>query len=132
MADVNITDNSDEVRAKLEEALESAGMQIGMLAEGYAKVLTPVDTGRLRNSISFASKGSSGKTHNYSDDKGNNYSDNVGEVTEHAVFIGTNTEYALYIEEGHHRYGGKHMLKRAASEHGDEYKAIIEESMKNA
>lgn len=109
MADVNITDNSDEVSAKLEEALESAGMQIGMLAEGYAKVLTPVDTGRLRNSI----------TYKY-------------EKSEHAVFIGTNTEYAPYVEEGHHRYGGKHMLKRAASEHGDEYKAIIEESMKNA
>lgn len=109
MADVNITDNSDEVRAKLEEALESAGIQIGMLAEGYAKVLTPVDTGRLRNSI----------TYKY-------------EKSEHAVFIGTNTEYALYVEEGHHSYGGHHMLKNAAANHGDEYKAIIEESMKNA
>lgn len=109
MADVNTTDNSEEAKANLEEALESAGIQIGMLAEGYAKVLTPVDTGRLRNSI----------TYKY-------------EKSEHAVFIGTNTEYAQYVEEGHHRYGGKHMLKRAASEHGDEYRGIVEEAMKNA
>lgn len=100
-------DNTDEVLAALESAKKRGLEAIGLTAEGYAKKDTPVDTGRLRNSISHAT-----------DDE--------------ASYIGTNVEYAPYVELGARGRKGKHMLKRAATEHTDEYKRIMEDAMKNA
>ena len=100
-------DNTDEVLAALERAKRRGLEAIGLTAEGYAKRETPVDTGRLRNSISHAT-----------DDE--------------AAYIGTNVEYAPYVELGARGRQGKHMLQRAASEHTDEYKQIMEDAMKNA
>ena len=100
-------DNTDEVLSALERAKKRGLEAIGLTAEGYAKRETPVDTGRLRNSISHAT-----------DDE--------------AAYIGTNVEYAPYVELGARGRDGKHMLKRAATEHTDEYKQLIVDSMKNA
>ena len=100
-------DNTDEVLSALERAKKRGLEAIGLTAEGYAKKDTPVDTGRLRNSISHAT-----------DDE--------------AAYIGTNVEYAPYVELGARGRAGVHMLQRAASEHGSEYKQIMEDSMKNA
>ena len=100
-------DNTDEVLAALERAKKRGLEAIGLTAEGHAKNETPVDTGRLRNSISHAT-----------DDE--------------AAYIGTNVEYAPYVELGARGRTGVHMLQRAASEHGSEYKQIMEDSMKNA
>ena len=101
------TDNTDEVLAALERAKRRGLEAIGLTAEGYAKRETPVDTGRLRNSISHAT-----------DDE--------------AAYIGTNVEYAPYVELGARGRQGKHMLQRAATEHADEYKQIMEDALKNA
>ena len=100
-------DNTDEVLAALERAKRRGLEAIGLTAEGYAKRETPVDTGRLRNSISHAT-----------DDE--------------AAYIGTNVEYAPYVELGARGRPGVHMLQRAASEHTDEYKQIMEDAMKHA
>lgn len=69
--EVNLTDNSDLVKNALEEQIEAALIAIGMTAETYAKRDCPVDTGRLRNSITHAV-----------------------EAGEQAVYIGSNVEYA--------------------------------------
>ena len=100
-------DNTGEVLSALERAKKRGLETIGLTAEGYAKKDTPVDTGRLRNSISHAT-----------DDE--------------AAYIGTNVEYAPYVELGARGRPGVHMLQRAASEHGSEYKKIMEDAMKNA
>lgn len=100
-------DNTDEVLAALERAKKRGLEAIGLTAEGHAKKETPVDTGRLRNSVSHTT-----------DDE--------------AAYIGTNVEYAPYVELGARGRQGKHMLQRAASEHTDEYKRMMEDSMKNA
>ena len=100
-------DNTDEVLAALERAKRRGLEAIGLTAEGYAKRETPVDTGRLRNSISHAT-----------DDE--------------AAYIGTNVEYAPYVELGARGRQGVHMLQRAATEHTDEYKQIMEDAMKHA
>lgn len=102
-------DNTDEVLSALEKAKKRGLEAIGLVAEGHAKKITPVDTGRLqlRNSISHAT-----------DDE--------------AAYIGTNVEYAPYVELGARGRPGVHMLKRAATEHTDEYKRLMEDSMKNA
>ena len=93
--------------AALEKAKKRGLEAIGLTAEGHAKNETPVDTGRLRNSINHAT-----------DDE--------------AAYIGTNVEYAPYVELGARGRKGIHMLQRAASEHTDEYKRLMEDSMKNA
>ena len=100
-------DNTDEVLTTLEMAKKRGMEAIGLTAEGHAKKITPVDTGRLRNSISHAT-----------DDE--------------AAYIGTNVEYAPYVELGARGRSGVHMLQRAATEHTDEYKQIMEDAMKNA
>ena len=100
-------DNTDEVLSKMEKAIERGLEAIGLTAEGHAKKETPVDTGRLRNSISHT-------------------------VEDRAAYIGTNVEYAPYVELGARGRAGRHMLQRAASEHTDKYKQLMEDSMKNA
>ena len=100
-------DNTKEVLSAMEKAIERGLEAIGLTAEGHAKKTTPVDTGRLRNSISHA-------------------------VEDKAAYIGTNTEYAIFVETGARGRKGVHMLQRAATEHADEYKRMMEDSMKNA
>lgn len=112
---VVVTDNLEEVLTAFNGAVEAALVEIGSKAQGYAKDITPVRTGVLRDSIGFEVKGD-----------------------EKAVYIGTIAEkfpedqYGKYVELGSRGSKGVHMLQRAASEHKDEYKSLLEDSMKNA
>ena len=99
-------DNTDEVLKGLSDAVEQALTRIGLSAEGYAKKECPVDTGNLRNSIT-----------------------NEVQSSEKAVYIGTNVEYAAYVELGTTRTKAKPYLKPAAAEHSAVYKRIIEEEI---
>ena len=107
MGDYKIKDNTKEVLSAMEKAIERGLEAIGLTAEGHAKKNTPVDTGRLRNSIGHA-------------------------VEDKAAYIGSNVEYAPYVELGGRGRDGKHMLQRAATAHGAEYKKLLEDSIKNA
>lgn len=71
---VEITDNSKEVSAAIKAALLRGLEKCGLVAEGYAKKLCPVDTGNLRNSI----------TH-------------VVDEQEPAAIIGTDNEYGTKL-----------------------------------
>jgi phage gpG-like protein len=100
-------DNTDEVLSALGKAKKRGLEAIGLVAEGHAKKITPVDTGRLRNSIAHA-------------------------VYEDAAYIGTSTSYAPFVELGARGRKGVHMLQRSATEHADEYKRLMEDSIQNA
>ena len=69
---VDYKDNSKEVLAALEKGIKNGLEAIGLTAETYAKKGTPVDTGRLRNSISHTVDGE-------------------------ATYIGSNVEYAAFV-----------------------------------
>ena len=109
------TDNLDEVLGALDSALTEGLVKIGAAAQGYAKDLTPVRTGTLRDSIGVEVK-----------------------KDEKAAYIGTVVDefpdkpYGKYVELGARGRAGVHMLQRAASEHGDEYKKIMQDEMKHA
>lgn len=116
-----------EFDADKQAALEA----IGLVAEAYSKKLTPVDTGTLRNSISHA-------------------------VHKDDVYIGSNQPYTAFVEYGtgiyasdgqgrqspwgyydregkyHVTRGQKphHMLKKAATEHNEEYRRILKGNFK--
>lgn len=105
---IEITDNSPEVLAALKNAIGRALWAVGAAAEGHAKENAPVDTGRLRNSI----------TH---------------QEEERATVIGSNVEYAAAQELGTSRgIRPKHYLKNAVSNHDAEYKGLIKNSLENA
>lgn len=133
--DVKITDNSDEFLNALPEQIEQALTAIGLTAESYAKeAITSqkaVDTGRLRNSITYATRDYSG-VGTYSDNNGQSYSDATanGKPEENTVYIGTNVEYAAFVELGTSRMGARPYLKPAATEHTTEYKGLAEQALK--
>ena len=109
------TDNLDEVLSAVDSAITAGLVDIGATAQGYAKDLTPVRTGTLRDSIGVEVK---------KDKK--------------AAYIGTMVDkfpkkpYGQYVELGARGRPGVHMLQRAASEHTDEYKKLMEDAMKHA
>ena len=105
---VTIQDHSAEVSADIKSALLRGLETCGLVAEGYAKKLAPVDTGNLRNSI----------THDVDDG-------------EPAADIGTNVEYAPYQELGTIHMAAQPFLKPAVAEHANEYRKIIEKELKN-
>ena len=139
-------DNTDEVIAALKRAKKRGLETIGLVAEGHAKKKLTKEvytgdkpyklTGRLRNSITFAVSGEQANIQSYSGDHGEaggSYSGSAPDDKDMAVYIGTGVEYAAGIETGsHRRAGGVHFLQDAAANHSDEYKRLMEDSMKNA
>lgn len=136
MSDVKFIDNSGKVKEEFREQLSKAMEACGLAGEGFAKAnltrFPRVDTGRLRSSVSHVS-----------DDQN--------------AYIGTNVEYAPYVElgtgpyatdgtgrkdvpwfykdengKGHLSYGMKpsHFLKNAVVEHKEDYVRIIENCLK--
>lgn len=99
-------DNTGQVAAGIESAIDVALEKIGLLAEGYAIKKCPVDTGHLRGSI----------THEVDFD---------GD----AVYIGTNVEYAPYVELGTSRQKAQPFLRPAASEHGAQYRQVLKKAL---
>ena len=102
-----VKDVQTELATKVDKALE----EIGGKCETYAKKLCPVDTGHLRNSI----------THQRA-------TDNVAE--EAAELVGSNVEYAPYVELGTYKMDAKPYLRPAVEDHQGEYHDIVERIMK--
>lgn len=102
MAKVDIKDYSKDVKAAYDQARKRSLEIIGLTAEKYAKEITPVDTGRLRNSI----------TH---------------EVDGKEVYIGTNVEYAPPVEYGTIKQKAQPFLRPAVTEHPNTYKQIVQD-----
>lgn len=105
MDNFRIESHLPEVQDAVEDAITKALEEIGLTAEGYAKKKCPVDTGRLRNSISHAAK-------------------------EQTVYIGTNVEYAVYVEMGTKNTKSQPYLRPAVTEHKDTYRAIVKRNLK--
>ena len=136
-------DNTDEVLAALERAKKRWFEAVGLAAERHAKKKITkekaVDTGRLRNSITYALAGEEAHIKSYRADKGGKdretytYDGTADGKKGSGVYIGTNVEYAPGIELGTHRSAGAvHFLQDAVANHTDEYKKLMEDSMKNA
>lgn len=130
-------DNTDKVLDALEEAIERGLEAIGLTAETHAKrdPDMPVVTGYARNSITYALSGESPHITSYKADEGGregHYSGTMEGKKGEFVAIGSNVEYFPYIEEGGKNRIPHHVLRRAATEHTEEYKKLMEGSMKRA
>ena len=110
-------DFSDEILMKKSDAVLKAMKAIAMKAEGYAKKsLTDsgaVDTGRLRGSV-------------------------TGEYDGNGMQVGTNVEYAFYVEEGTYDKGDpkgmkpRPYIRPSIADHVQEYQEILKRILENA
>lgn len=129
--EINLTDNTALFQEEFEAAILRGLETCGLVAEGFAKKACPVDTGNLRTNI----------THKVVENR-------------QEVYIGTNVEYAAYVELGTGIYypGGRQTpwaytddkgnthwtrgqkpqpyLKPSVAEHKDTYRDIIESELK--
>lgn len=126
--EIKFEDNSNAFLEALADSVKPRALtRIGNQAEGYAKDLCLVDTGRLRNSI-------------------------ANRVGDDYVDVGTNVSYAITVETGAkpsdrkdpsedvelpsrpHEKGKipSPFLKPAVANHQQTYRNIIEDEMKNA
>ena len=131
---IKIDDNSAKFLEDFERKLLVGLEAVGIEAEGNAKedANMPVDTGRARNSITWATKAKEGEGFSYSDDEGNNFNDQIGTgADEHGVYIGSNVEYFPYIEEGSRTISARHVLRNAIVNHKDKYLEILRDAFKN-
>ena len=120
--DVTVISNRAALMAAVNSAAQRAMETCGLKAESSAKNLCPVKTGRLRNSITHLT------------------------ISEPAVLIGSNVEYAPYVELGHRqqpgRYvpalkkrlkaskvNGKPFIRPAIENHMSEYQDIVNKEM---
>lgn len=106
MSSFELIDHSDEVIDEMKKTMERALEKIGMVGEAYAKEECPVDTGTLRDSISHA-------------------------VDDNTTIIGTNVEYAPYVELGTSKMDAQPYLRPAVENHIKEYKEIAKGELKS-
>lgn len=111
-------DNSDNVLSALADATRDALMAVGEDAVGDIRKVTPVDTGRLRNSIAYAIELSSQLDSRFG-----------GE--DNAVLIGTNVEYGKYLELGTVKMPkGYPFIKPTIENYSSDYEATIKKILR--
>lgn len=93
--------NRRNVERKISEQIDRALEAIGLYVEGEAKLNAPVDTGNLRGSID----------HKVNDDH---------------VIVGTNVEYAVYVEKGTSKKKAQPYLTPAAEENIENIKRLAQ------
>jgi HK97 gp10 family phage protein len=110
ISDIEIQDHSAEIIAEIKAKMPAILEMLGQAGENNAKfeitALGAIDTGNLRNSISHTDDG------------------------EYA-YIGTNVEYAPYVEMGTSRMPERPFLRNAVQNHTEEYRRIIEDGLKS-
>ena len=137
---MDFKDNSKEYKDLLNQAIRRGLRTIGMRAETHAKENCPVDTGYARNSITHALSGESAAVSSYKADAGKNgeppktgeYRGTLGEIEDNYVAIGSNVEYFPFIEEGARGRQALHVLRKAATEHREEYESLMKDNLENA
>lgn len=142
---IEFQDNSAMVLEEFQSACLRALERCGMEAEGYAKDLCPVGTPESTGIPGYIGGTLKGSISHKVDPK------------EPAVYVGTNVEYAAYVELGtgkhkeggggrldpwvyqdsegrwHHTHGQRAQpyLKPAVADHKQTYRNIIEDELKN-
>lgn len=101
---LEIEDHTNEVIEAMDRAIARGLEAIGIEAETDAARICPVDTGRLRNSI----------THTIEDDG-----------DEQSTLVGTNVEYAKYVHYGTHKTKAQPFLTDAVTNNVSKYERIL-------
>lgn len=140
---VEVVSHLREIVRGTEKAMQKAARMVGGTVERHAKESCPVDTGLLRNSITFAIGGEAPEILSYqSNDRDKNGkpievkkghyegtapADDDDQVT---VYAGTNVEYAPYMELGTKDLDARPFLRPAMENFRGEIEQILEKCMK--
>lgn len=111
MANFTFTSHKSEVDSKVNDAIDKLLNEWGIVAQDFATANCPVDTGRLRASITYETDVSEGET-----------------------VVGTNVEYAPVVEANDdvtHKVGKAHFMRDAITENTSTYQNIAEKHLKS-
>ena len=125
-----------ELKRNVDKAIEESLRLVGGQAERFAKEeiteMKAVDTGFLRNSITWALDGEEPEIGEYTDDSGEKKGEYSGtmpsEKNGRAVYVGTNVYYAPYIEYGTTKMDARPFLSQSVSTHQDDFKELFKEA----
>lgn len=88
IVDIEVKIKDKEILAKLDSLIEQKLKEACVMVQDTAKQNCPVDTGRLQGSISYSVDGKEG-------------------------IVGSNVEYAPYVEGGTYKMAARHFLQNA-------------------
>ena len=135
MAEVH--SNRSEHDRRFERAVEKALRLVGGQGERIAKEtiteMGAVDTGLLRNSITFAIGGGPANATEYASDSGATTGAYEGEMPsdhggDHTVYIGTNVYYAPYVEFGTRKMAARPFLSQGVMGSRHELEQVFQEA----
>lgn len=142
MADKSIVDVTVKSNRKTyEQALDEVALRVltmwGMEAESAAKQLAPVDTGLLRNSITWAIAGKGANQSQYKADRGDGSGSYSGQSPADKgeprhVHIGSNVEYAMSQETGNFKDGPHAFLRPAIDNNRQHFQDILQGELEKA
>lgn len=142
-----VYDHTKQVLHELDGSTVAALEKIGLLAEAYAQVeLTKpkahkdgtvrpnIETGLLHNSITHAIDGQAPAKRSYSSDDKNTRGSYTGSAPKdkqgsRSVYIGTNVQYAPYVEMGTSKTKAYPFIRPAVEDHFEEYEQIFLSSL---
>jgi HK97 gp10 family phage protein len=126
---VKIIWNGDDVMKRAEEAAKLSSFELGLVVQGQAKMLAPVDQGRLRASITTAS-GAGQRTK--PSGKGAVGTDLINKPSDQfETFVGTPVFYGPYIEYGTVRANAQPFLRPALDMIKGRKLTVFDEVLKN-
>ena len=106
-----VDSHAKEFLSEKDLAIERAMEEMGIAAQGFASAKCPVDTGRLRASLAYATSRSSGGGDSP-----------IGRPPKETMVVGTNVEYAIYAER---RSRSPFYLRNSISDHLNDYQRIL-------
>lgn len=138
--DFHVESHTDELINAVTDRIPTIMKSIGEEIEGYAKEDCPVDTGLLRNSITYALDGEAPNITEYSADRPRSAGGEVqrgsygGAVPKEpnpdsaSVYVGSNVSYAETVEmhDMAHKVGKAHFIRDAFQDHREEIKDLLE------
>lgn len=143
-----VADNIEEAKKQMQERAIKALTAVGIQASTLARTEiqndpSRIDTGLLRNSITYALDGEAPAISGYTADRPSKYTGKMPDPGSYsgsmpkegegraAVYIGSNVEYAIYVHEGTDRMPPNRFLKNAIQNNIGELSDILKENLSN-
>lgn len=109
MAEVVNTMADNDYEKWADRAIEKALVKMGIVISGMAIMRTPVDTGRLRGSITYATH----RTRNRPQGRARGDDGVSNPITKWELYVGSNVDYAEYLEYGTYKTPKQPFLRPA-------------------
>lgn len=130
--ELSITDNSKEILQAEHAAVERFLNEAGLHLSGQAQLELEndprrVDTGRLRNSISYATSENNGARP--APPATAEDSEPRSTPEKNTLYVGTNVEYGIYVHEGTQRMAPNRFLRNAFDRNEEQVQQKLKEAL---